>query len=319
MVRVVLTIAIFVYILSKIQWKDLTLLLKDANPWWLILAFLAYGVTTLISIIRWHILLQACHTSFRMMRTAQLTMLGLFANAFMLGAMGGDALKAFYAIREFHGKKTKVIMSIAMERLLGFIAMFVLSTALILSRYKLLTSESATRGAVYFYFAVMVLVLLLILLGSWKKTFRLIPAKWKKSDVVKKTSEAYVFFLSHKLCFWGGLLLSAIAHIALMLTFYFVALGAGIGLSFWDLSAILPLVGLVTLLPITPNGMGIREFAFIHFLSVHHVAQSSALALSLGGFFIILLWNLLGGLVYLQFRTHPKASDLKNAFDLMPN
>lgn len=306
--QITFTIAVLGYLFYKIDRAAFLELVKQSKGGWMLSALLAYGVTTSLSIWRWHILLKACDDSIRLWRTAQLTMIGLFANAFMLGSMGGDVLKAYYTARELPHKKAKAIASIVMERLLGFLAMFLLSTILILARYRLLTSEPITRWAVYLYFLAMVFIVSLILIGSIRFFHKWIPARLEKNEILKKLAQAYHFLLQHKRAFWGGLAISIAAHIALLFTFYFVALGIGMQINFFDLSAILPLVGLVTLLPITVNGMGLREFSFIHFLSVCHIDREAAVALSLGGFFILLAWNLLGGLFYLYYHPpeHPK-------------
>jgi hypothetical protein len=69
--------------------------------------------------------------------------------------------------------------------------------------------------------------------------------------------------------------------------------------NFWQLASVLPMVMMVTVLPITWNGLGLREAAFATFLGVFGVATAQSVAISLGGFAVILLWNLVGGLVYL--------------------
>lgn len=302
--KTVLAVGILIWIFFKLGSKDVLHTLLHSEPGWLFLAFLAYEVTIALSIVRWHILLRECDASVRWLRTTQLTMIGLFGNAFMLGAMGGDVLKAYYAAKEIPQKKAAVIMSIVMERVLGFIAMFVLSTTLILSRYKMLTAEYTTRYTVYFYFIFMGLLMLIVVLASMRRTARWFPFadRLAKIEALKQAGEAHRFFIRHQFCFWGGLLLSLGAHISLMATFYLAGTAVGLRANFWDLCAILPLVNLVTLLPLTPNGFGVREMAFTQFLDILHVPGAISLSLSLAGFIVIMIWNLIGGVVYLCFR-----------------
>jgi len=301
--KTILAVGILIWICYKLDTREILRTLERCDPWWLFLAFVSYEVTIFFSIIRWHILLRFCDADVRWLRTAQLTMIGLFGNAFMLGSMGGDVLKAYYAARDIPRKKAAVIMSIVMERVLGLIGMFILSTTLILFRYKLLTSEPATRFAVYFYFTFMGLLMLIVVLFSMQTTARWFPFSGQlgRIETLKQAGEAYRFFVRHQLCFWGGLFLSLVSHIFLMATFYLAGTAVGLRVGFWDLCAVLPLVNLITLLPITPNGLGVREYAFTHFLGVLNVPMVTALALSLTGFFVILVWNLIGGIVYLFF------------------
>jgi hypothetical protein len=85
--------------------------------------------------------------------------------------------------------------------------------------------------------------------------------------------------------------------------FFFVAEALRMNLAFWDLAAVLPLVGLVTLLPVTINGFGLREVAFTHFLVFAGMTPEASVTLSLLGTGVIMVWSMLGGLVFLQFRT----------------
>lgn len=320
-IKTLLAGVILFIVFSRLETKELLAQLAHCQGFYLALAFLAYGLTTVLSIARWHLLLRECATGIKIQRTAELTMIGLFGNAFMLGSMGGDVLKAFYATRESPQNKPAVVMSIVMERLLGFIGMFLLSTTLILTRYHLLTSDPATRVVVYLYFGLMGIVLLLVAVGSMKQT-----ADWAKNlpltkklgwvELIRQADEAYRFFLGHKLCFFGGLALSLLAHISLMATFFMAGSAVGLEAGFWDLCAVLPLVNLVTLLPITPSGIGVREYAFKHFLSILQVSQETSVALSLMGFLVILTWNLFGGVIYLAVAVRKVAHSKQDTTNL---
>ncbi|MEM1157578.1 MAG: lysylphosphatidylglycerol synthase transmembrane domain-containing protein [Verrucomicrobiota bacterium] len=305
LIRIVVAVLICYYLYTQIDWNSFFRLVSDAEVSWILIAAGCYGMTTALGMTRWHLLLKTCHAEMRFTRTAQLTMIGLFANLFLPSSMGGDLFKGYYASREIPHIKPTVIMSIIMERLLGFIAMFLISTTLILFRFDALTAEPATKIAVYFYFGLFGLILGIIVLGSWKKFGQYIPL-WKRLPIeeqLREAGNAYRFFLHHQSCFWGGLALSCMAHFTLMGTFYFVSVGLNMHLNFWDLAAVLPLIMVVSMIPVTPGGVGLREVAFTHFLQFAHMTEEASVALSLGGTAVIYTWALSGGLVLLQFRS----------------
>jgi len=303
-IRLIFTVGIGVYLYTQIDWSGFGKLVAQAQPGWAFLACGCYALTAFLGICRWHLLLKNCHATMKWIRTAQLTFIGLFANLFLPSSMGGDVLKAFYASREIPHIKPTVIMSIIMERLLGFVAMFLISTALICTRLEALASEPATRIAIILYFCFFGLVLLVILAGAWKRLGNLIPW-WRRLPIesqLREAGEAYRFFLGHPGCFFGGLGLSCFAHFSLMSTFYCVSISLNMGIHFWDLAAVLPLIMVVSMIPITPNGVGLRELAFAHFLQFAQMTEEASVALSLGGTAVIYLFALAGGIVYLQFR-----------------
>jgi uncharacterized protein (TIRG00374 family) len=303
--RLLVTFGIGIFFYYNTKWEQFGMLLSEAKLGWVGMAFFCYGMTTLLSICRWHILLQACSTTVSWGRTMQLTMVGLFCNSFLPGALGGDLVKAVYIAREVPAQKPAAIMSIVMERLLGFVAMFFVSTALILTRWNALTGEYATRYAVYFYFGFFALVFLILGIGTFGNLEKYFPVleKIPFRRTLREAGQAYQMFLRRPSCFWGGLLLSALAHFGLMGTFYSISLALGMGVNFWDLAAVLPLVGLVTLIPITINGLGLREMAFQHFLIFAGMTDTSSLALSLGGAGVIQMWGLVGGIIYFRFKS----------------
>jgi hypothetical protein len=312
LIRIAMAVLLGYYLYTQTDWNSFFRLISDAVPGWIIIAACCYGMTTLLGMARWHLLLKTCHAEMKFVRTAQLTMIGLFANLFLPSSMGGDLFKGIYASREIPHIKPTVIMSIIMERLLGFIAMFLISTTLILYRFEELTSEPVTKVAVYLYFTFFTLIISFILLGSWKRLGNYIPF-WKRLPVeeqLREAGNAYRFFLRHMPCFWGGLALSCIAHFTLMGTFYFISVGLNMHLNFWDLAAVLPLIMVVSMIPLTPGGVGLREVAFTHFLQFAHMTEEASVALSLGGTMIIYLWALAGGIVFLQFRSRKSSAEI---------
>jgi glycosyltransferase 2 family protein len=290
------------------DWGTIRDAVHQADGTWLLAALVAYGLTTFLGMLRWQVLLNSCEAPVAFPRTAQLTLIGLFANTFMPGGMGGDLFKAVLVTREAPTLKPTVIMSIVMERVLGFVAMFLVSTTLILSRIGPLTDEPVTRYAVILYFSVFVLTLGAIALGSIPGIGRNLPL-WQRLPVREKLAEAgkaYQYFLRHKPCFWGGLALSVAAHLCLLFSCYAVAMALRLDLDFWDLGAVLPLIALVTLAIPSVGGLGVRELAFQHFLTYVAITKETSIALSLVFFAVTLTWGLAGGVVYLFYRsTHP--------------
>lgn len=294
------------------DWGTIRDAVHRADTVWLAVALAAYGLTTFLGMLRWQLLLRSCGAPVAFCRNAQLTLVGLFANTFMPGGMGGDLFKAVLVAREAPTLKPTVIMSIIMERVLGFVAMFLVSTTLILGRFGPLTDEPVTRYAVILYFLVFILTLAALALGTVPGIGRRLPF-WRKLPVREKLAEAgkaYQFFLRHKSCFWGGLGLSVAAHLALLFSCYAVALALRLNLDFWDLGAVLPLIALVTLAIPSVGGLGVRELAFQHFLTYVAITKETSIALSLVFFAVTLSWGLAGGLVYLFYRSaHPTAGE----------
>jgi uncharacterized protein (TIRG00374 family) len=286
------------------EWDQIWGAARAAHVPWLVVAFVLYGLTTLLGMLRWQVLLRASGIVWTLQRTSQLTLIGLFANTFMPGGMGGDLFKAILAARETPGQRTTLVMSIVMERVLGFVAMFLVSTTLILTRIGPLTAEPVTRVAVLLYFCVFALTLAALGLGAVPGAGRFIPL-WRRLAVRKTLADAgraYQFFANHRVCFWGGLALSVLAHLTLLGCCFCLSLALGLDLDFWDLSAVMPLVALVVLVVPSVGGLGVRELAFQHFLTYAKIVKETSIALSLLFFVITLSWGAIGAVAWMTYR-----------------
>jgi glycosyltransferase 2 family protein len=308
-IRFVVTAAVllFVYISNRDGWPEFRSNLEHSQFFWLLAAFACYAITNLLGVWRWYILLKNCDSYMPLRKTFQLVMIGLFTNNFLPGAMSGDVVKGFYASKEKPDKKPTVIMSIVMERLLGFGAMFIVSTALILNRYDKLCATPLTNISVHIYLALFVIGMLVLAITKWTSISRIFPF-WRKlpfQSWLTEAGQAYRGFIQHPACFWGGMILSAFAHLFLILTFYFVSMALTMNLNFFDLAAVLPFIAILTIIPATINGFGIREVAFQQFLLFVGMTKTSSTALSLCGGFIIILFGLLGGPIYLRYKSPP--------------
>jgi uncharacterized protein (TIRG00374 family) len=294
----------FVYVANRDGWPAFRRDLQHARYAWLLAAFASYALANLLGVWRWHILLNNCGAGLPPALTLRLVMIGLFTNNFLPGAMSGDVVKAIYAARARPDKKPTVVMSIVMERLLGFAAMFIVSTALILNRYDKLCATPLTNISVHVYLALFAAGMVALALTKWTRAGAMLSF-WEKLPFrawLAEAGQAYQLFVRHPACFWGGLLLSAVAHLFLILTFYFISLALTMHLNFFDLAAVLPFIAILTIIPATINGFGIREVAFQQFLAFAQMTPASSAALSLCGGFIIIAFGLLGGPVYLRYK-----------------
>jgi uncharacterized membrane protein YbhN (UPF0104 family) len=300
------------------EWSAIIGAVRAAHLPWLAAAFVFYGITTGLGMLRWHLLLRSSEIPLSLPRTGQLTLIGLFANTFMPGGMGGDLFKAVLAAREVPDHRTTVVMSIVMERVLGFVAMFIVSTTLILSRIGPLTAEPVTRVAVILYFIVFALTLTALGLGAIPGSGRFIPF-WQRLPVRETLADAgraYQFFTGHRACFWGGLAFSILAHLSLLGSCFCVSLALGLGIDFWDLGAVMPLIALVTLAIPSIGGLGVRELAFQHFLTYVAITKETSIALSLVFFVVTLSWGALGGIAYVTRRSsHPQENAITDEDD----
>ncbi len=100
---------------------------------------------------------------------------------------------------------------------------------------------------------------------------------------------------------------SLAAQLAFFVAEYFIAQSTGANLTFWQLMTVLPIISLLSALPISIGGWGVREGAFVYFLGILDVPMETAFLISVQVGLIGMLITVLAGMPYIltsDFRPH---------------
>jgi uncharacterized membrane protein YbhN (UPF0104 family) len=87
---------------------------------------------------------------------------------------------------------------------------------------------------------------------------------------------------------------------------YFLAVGMGLDLGFATLLVLCPILFLVTIVPVSLNGIGLREATFVVVLGGADVGREDAFALGLAFFAVGVITGGLGGLALLRRAVKPQ-------------
>jgi glycosyltransferase 2 family protein len=230
---------------------------------------------------------------------AYLTFLGYFFNNFLPTSFGGDVLKAYYAGKKSNNN-TGAFMGVFMDRVLAMIPFTLIPVIAVTFFYRNISNPVITI-VVYSIFAISLVSLWLILHKSTAKYLALIFQPFKERLWYEKIKNGYDFlniYSRHKVVlFWSFLLSTLTQVLSIVATYIFArAIGAndiGIGIFF----IVVPIVWIMTLIP-SVNGLGIREGAFVYFFS-SYMASEKALALSILILLSLLMYSIIGGLIYI--------------------
>ena len=85
---------------------------------------------------------------------------------------------------------------------------------------------------------------------------------------------------------------------------YAAALGLHVPLTFYAIA--IPFVSIIAALPISINGFGVREGAFVYLFSTIHVPPTTSLSLALLMDAQVLLFGLIGGYIYFTMSSKKK-------------
>jgi uncharacterized membrane protein YbhN (UPF0104 family) len=249
--------------------------LRQISPIHFFLALASLLVSRVFVIARWHVLLQSGGVKIPIRRTAELTLMGLFASNFLPTTVGGDVVR-LAGVMQMGFDRAVSLASIAADRLVGLAGM------LFAVPFGLPPAWESLRELVAFQpLASMV---------SLQRPLRFARRTLQTFSTWLHQPKALFVSL---LCTWGNMLF-------IFLAIYLLVQGLGNHVSFWLVAGLYSLSYLVTLIPISINGFGLQELS-VTYLFLHVGSLSAATSLSLAVLLrIIFMLASLPGAVFLS-------------------
>jgi uncharacterized protein (TIRG00374 family) len=295
--KLAITGALAWYLFGEIDLRKSGAHLANFDIGWGILALLVLALLFFIAAFRWQIYARALGIPLAIGTAFRLYLIGQFFGQILPAGIGGDALRVWLLARRGVALGTSAA-SVVLERLTGLLGLLVLM-ALLLPLTFTFVDDTAAR--------LTIIILLVGGVGAISAVFGLsfVPRlikQWRVPAVISKMADAAsdarrsglmlkpaasVFFLS--------LLMQLLA----VLSVFLLALGLGMDLPALACLALVPVVLLVSTLPISLAGWGVREGAMVATLGFAGIENSQALALSILFGLALLALSLLGAIFWL--------------------
>jgi uncharacterized membrane protein YbhN (UPF0104 family) len=280
-----LKLAVSVILALLILWKfpisEIIANLQNVKIGWFLVAFFFCELTIVNQAFRWHYLLivpkeQKPEFSILLKYTA----IGYFFNLFAPGVVGGDVYRSVALGRTIIANN---VASVFINKVSGLLALCLLFWL------ALPYSEQIPEQAIWFMVAVSVFLIGLcpfIIFNPLKKG--------KIGEIAGKLREyrAYPFRLLAALL--GSLLMQVLVIFNQIALFY--AVGIDVPMAF--VFVIVPVAILITTIPVSFNGIGVREWSMIS-LTIASINSEQLLASMLLGYAVIILQAVQGGIFYL--------------------
>ncbi len=287
-------------------WDTLRLVRPDA----LLLSLVFMGLTVFLGALRWDRVMGGLGLALPVGRCLEISLVAQFFNAFLLGSTGGDFLKAYYAARETHHRKTEAVVTVFVDRLLGLLAMLMFACLMMLPNLELLRGHRRAALLSLLILGMLGCCLILAGLSFWGGVSRGLPRarEWlrrlPKGDLLERSLDACRQFGKSPSLLSRILGLSMLLNIACVLQIQTLAWGLNLDIPLVHMLMIVPMIICVAALPITPSGLGVRENLYVLTLSAPQIGvePTHALSLSLLAYAGFLFWSLIGGLFYLGMR-----------------
>ena len=174
--------------------------IRDADYRWIGAAILMYVVVEFGAVVRLQILLKVQGINLSNARIVALFFIGMFYNQFLPGGTGGDIVKTYLLWKETPTKKPGALLAVLFDRMIGLIALIIITGVLIFLRYRWLTSTTATSPYVWLVLAVFGAAVLFVgttFLISGFNLLHKLPHRFPGREKLLEISAAYHLYARH--------------------------------------------------------------------------------------------------------------------------
>lgn len=297
-VRFAFTVALFVLLFKSLSWSTLFATLAHIHRSILLIGLSIGSLGVVVSSYQWRYLLQSEKIRFDLADLINLYLVGTAFSHFLPTGMGGDAVKAFYVGRE-SGKNDGSASAVIMSRVTGFFGMVLIAALVLVIQFR-----HFSMSVVIWFLLLSLLVGAMILGAILSVTLlpKLVRGKWAHNRVflsITRIGKALSAAARKPRTLSIATLYGVVFWIIACLNYYTYATALGLHLPLYFYFVAIPLVSLIAFLPISINGFGVRESAFVYIFSTVHVLPATSLLLALLIDAQVLFFGAVGGCVYL--------------------
>ncbi|MFT5497120.1 MAG: hypothetical protein ACI9TH_002526 [Kiritimatiellia bacterium] len=221
------------------------------------------------------------------------TMISNTFNLVMPGALGGDLIRSLYIMKEAESHRASNLLGMLVDRVVGLFSILLLGTICGFLAPGLDQKGSFVLGMGGLFILGMLGAALAMnegfnqLLGRILRRFGALGARL--IGLLDIWAGAASYYRSNRGRVTLGILICFVMHLVSFLAVYLLARNLNLPIGFLSLSIITAISWLITTVPLSFGGLGVRELSFVVLLGTQGIAAEPATALSLAQFGIGLI------------------------------
>jgi hypothetical protein len=292
--RIAVSLALAVYILVDVDRGDLRRALSGVRPGLFAGAVLTYVLGQVLSAYKWAVVGRSVGLDRTLAAYTRFYFIGMFFNLFGPSTIGGDLVRALYL---GEGRRRGIALnSVLFDRASGLALLMALGAAALLLfpgyGFPLPLMIGIVGGGAA------------LLLGWWMcpRLVRLLP---ERNHVRRQIETDLAPFWRDRRLLVGVAALSLVFHLTQTVVQWILARAVGTTLPFSYCLIVYPVVSLMTALPVSVAGLGVREGGYLYFLTRIDIDDSIAVTMGLAWFAVTVLAGLVGGVLFLAPGARP--------------
>lgn len=296
--RIIVSVSLLGYLLFTSDIEKLFSLLGQLNYFYFSLAIFITILGLMISALKWKFLLGLYDHHISYTKLLSIYWTALFFNNFLPSTIGGDVYR-ITALTKISKSRFYSLLTVFLDRFTGAIALTSITMVALTITYKLLGKNFYMLfGLIVFLLTIIILVFNEKAIGKILPVIKLLPIA-SPEDKVNNLKKSISILKDNKILFIKVMFLALFFQALAIVVSWIVALSLNYNVSFYYFMIFSPVIMLISMIPVSLNGFGIREaVTVILFTSVNQLSKPQALVLSLGGYFVVLLVSLIGSITY---------------------
>ena len=254
-VKILISAALLYLSLRKINLYDLAARIQVGSLGWLALAIAVTFLQIFLGVLRWREISVECGAPLQTGQAMRFNVIGTFFNQTLPSSIGGDAVRLWLVARAGAGWRAATY-SIFVDRAIGLIALAVLIAATLPWSYRLISDPNGRSALLLLDLAALAAGFGFLLIG-------VLPWPWLKSWWATHHVHACAVIANRVLFSRDrGLkvaVLSLLIHVVAVVIGWCVVQSITAPVTFGEIFQLLPPVMLITMMPISIAGWGVRE------------------------------------------------------------
>jgi glycosyltransferase 2 family protein len=311
MLKILFSVGLMAFLFARIPFSSVAEALSHASLPWLAAAFLVLVASNVLGSWQWDQLLEAVGIQIPFWKVCAYYHVGLFFNNFLPANIGGDLARIADASR-YDTTPATALSTVLMDRVVGTLALATLAlvtTFPAIDRFHLRLAYLALVG----FFALSVSLLWVVFHPKLLPTLEgllghigLGGFKPHLDDLAARLAD----FRDQRGLMARVLGMALVVQVARIAVHVLVARALGLHVPIAYFFLFVPLLAVIVSLPISLNGIGLREGAGVLLFGLVGVGRAPAFALQFTTYLVAVSVSLIGGLVFLM-RTPRRRAEAK--------
>jgi len=301
-----LAIILIVIILQTISLDELLQSISKLDKGLLLVAWILNLVVVLLMALRWRILYDVIEHPPGYIKLVKVTIVSIFFNTILPSIVGGDTYRTL-ALSKGDSTESDIEESfsvIFVDRIMGLVGLMLLGCLGLALNKNVEIPPIVTILTI----ALLVIFVATLLLSMFNpiyefmlKIFSWLPSRQFKfiESVLTRIHSNIALYRDRKKLLGEALILAFVQRLCWLFAGFVIGRSLHLDLTFMTFIVFLPVIEIIRLIPITIQGIGVREGLFIVFFGTVGVVNADAILLATLIYLMSSLIGLLGGGIYL--------------------